>query len=86
MSKKEDREKAYKEFQEWQDRTNKVIDSVKLQKTRLDNSQPMMIPKGYVIAGIITIIALVIASFPILMFGIAIGAFLYAKASNSWRL
>ena len=86
MSKKEEQRKAYEEFQEWQNRTNKVVDSVKLQKARLDNSEPMMIPKGYVVAGAIAIVALVIASFPILMFGIAIGAFAAIKVSNTWRL
>jgi hypothetical protein len=85
MGKKQDQE-AFEEFQEWKRRTDNVMKTVRVQKQRMDDSEPMIVPKGYVIAGVIAITALVVATFPILLFGVALGAILYAKLSSDWKI
>ena len=82
MSNTDEQQKAFEEFQAWQNRTNKIHDSVKMQKKRLDTSAPIMIPQGYAIAGGIALVAMIVATFPILLMGVALGAFIAIKLTN----
>jgi len=83
MGKKEDQQQAFKEFQEWQQRTYGQIEHV---KNRMDRTEPVTIPRGYLIAGIIALAALVVAAFPILLFGFALGAFVSVWVTSNWKI
>jgi len=83
MTNQDDKEKTFEEFQEWQ---RKTYGQVTRAKQRMDRTEPVTIPKGYLIAGIIALVAMVVASFPILLFGVALGAIGYAWLSNNWRI
>ena len=83
MNKQDDQQKAFEEFQEWQRRTYGQIESV---KQRMDKTEPVTIPRGYLIAGIIALVALVVAAFPILLFGVALGAIGAAWFNSNWKV
>ena len=79
----------FDDFRTWQQQRHNaesLFHNMAAQKAKLDTSEPMAIPRGYVIAGIIALTALIVASFPILLFGVAFGAFLHAKIAKTFKI
>lgn len=83
MGKKQDQQKAKEEYDEWFNNTYRVAE---LTKQRMDRTEPVTIPRGYLIAGIIALVALVVAAFPILLFGVALGAVGAAWFNANWKV
>jgi hypothetical protein len=86
MTNKDNQQKQFEEFQEWQRKTGNVYRSLETAKERMDRTEPVTIPRGYVIAGGIALVALVVAAFPILLFGVALGAIGAAWFTSNWKI
>ena len=90
MAKQKDDE-LYKKFQEWdqgrkqREQTNqKIYNFVETQKTRMNNSAPVTLPREWVWAGVAVGALLILAQFPAMVLGIIVGAVLMLKLNNTW--
>lgn len=90
MAKQKDDE-LYKQFQKWEQgrkereqASQKVYQFVETQKTRMDNSAPVTLPREWVWAGVAVGALLILAQFPAMVLGIIVGAVLMLKLNNSW--
>jgi hypothetical protein len=79
-------DQEYEEWKEWKRKSQNLYQSIDTVKTKMDRSEPVTIPKGYLIAGIIALVALVVAAFPIMLFGFAMGAFAAVWFNSHWRI
>lgn len=74
------------DFERWKTQRQQTHEFWIEGKKKLDRTEPVAIPIGYVIAGGIALTALVVASFPILLVGVALGAFAFAKLSSHFHV